>query len=279
MSGDTALFRISKKRFANEKKLLSDPEKAPYYVTAFPSDTPGEELVWYFLLMGDDDSSYKGGEYIGKIMHNKNYPAKPPDYMMLTPNGRYSINNKICLSNSSYHAGEWSSSWNIITILIAFVSIWYDDKEHGISHIKDTDENRKKMAENSIEFNMKNYSEIYKKFDRTFLSGSDPKIKAKIILPPPSEDKEDEKIKENNELLDEINNIATKISDNKEDNVKDDIKDNVKDDIKDNVKDDIKDNVKDDIKDNVKDDIKDNNDEKDNNIIKVKKSRKKRIVK
>ena len=209
----SALHRISKKRFANEKKLLTNPEKALHYATAFPSEKPGEELVWYFLIMGDDDSDYKGGEYIGKIIHNKDYPAKAPDYMMLTPNGRYLHNSKICLSNSSYHAGEWTSSWNIITILIAFSSIWYDDKESGIAHIKDSPQNRRRMACESIQYNMKNYSDIYDSFNREFLSGSMPKkIPIKEITSAPAEPviektEKEKKEEENNELLNEINNI------------------------------------------------------------------------
>jgi ubiquitin-protein ligase len=179
----SAINRISKKRFANEKKILDNPEKALHYATAFPSTIPGEELTWYFLIMGDDDSPYKGGEYIGKIVHHESYPAKPPDYWMLTPNGRYTIDKKICLSNSSYHEGEWSSSWNIITILIAFTSIWYDDKEHGISHTTDVSpEDRKKMAEESVKFNNKKYKEIYNSFNKKYLSGSAPKnIKAQVV--------------------------------------------------------------------------------------------------
>lgn len=216
----SALYRISKKRFANEKKLLVNPEKALHYATAFPSEKVGEELVWYFLIMGDDDSDYKGGEYIGKIIHNKDYPAKAPDYMMLTPNGRYKHNSKICLSNSSYHAGEWTSSWNIITILIAFASIWYDDKESGIAHIKDSPENRRRMARDSIQYNLKHYADIYNSFNREFLSGSMPKktpIKEITSAPAPpvvEKSEEEKKKEENNELLDEIN----KINDNKEEN-------------------------------------------------------------
>jgi ubiquitin-protein ligase len=115
-----------------------------------------------------------GGEYIGKIVHSFKYPVEPPDYYMLTPSGRFNINNKICLTNSSYHRGDWSSTWNIITILIAFCSIWVDDIETGISHIKDTKKNRKKMAAKSIEYNIKNYYDIYNKFDRSNLSDDVP---------------------------------------------------------------------------------------------------------
>ena len=223
-----AIYRISKKRFANEKKILNDPKKALHYATAFPSTKPGEELTWYFLIMGDDDSHYKGGQYIGKIVHHKTYPAKPPDYWMLTPNGRYTIDAKICLSNSSYHSGEWSTSWNIVTILIAFTSIWYDDKEGGISHTTNVSkEERRRLANQSVDFNIRKYPEIYDQFNKEYLSGCAPKTQKieeikpevkpeikpeiKVEAEVKIDDIKIENIKENDEnteLLDEINVIS-----------------------------------------------------------------------
>ena len=156
---------IQKKRFANEVKLLNN--EPLHYATAYPDeDNP---LVWYFIIKGQKDTHYEDGEYIGKIVHSTNYPASPPDYYMLTENGRYEINKKICLSNSSYHKGEWSSTWNIKSILIAYYSIFIDDTEHGISHIRDTLQNRITMANNSKEYNSQNYLDIYNNFDLTNL--------------------------------------------------------------------------------------------------------------
>jgi ubiquitin-conjugating enzyme E2 J2 len=156
---------IQKKRFSNEQKLLKT--EPLHYITAYPDSE--DPLTWYFLLIGQTETPYHGGEYIGKIVHSKKYPAEPPDYYMLTPSGRYEINKKICLSNSSYHKGEWSSTWNIKSILIAYYSIFIDDTEHGISHIRDTLQNRITMANNSKEYNSQNYSDIYNNFDLTNL--------------------------------------------------------------------------------------------------------------
>ena len=55
-------------------------------------------LIWYFLLKGPSDTHYEGGLYIGKIMHSPEYPFKAPDFMMLTPSGRFDIGKKICLT-------------------------------------------------------------------------------------------------------------------------------------------------------------------------------------
>ena len=169
---------IQKKRLANEVKLLS--QQPLHYCTAYPDET--NPLIWYFLIVGQKGTDYYKGEYIGKIVHSPKYPAEPPDYYMLTPSGRYNVGSKICLTNSSYHKGDWSSTWNILSILIAFYSIWLDDKEHGISHITDTSTNRKRMAVESIEYNKRNNSSIYSKFDRTHLKDDAPVILKKKFL-------------------------------------------------------------------------------------------------
>ncbi len=184
---------IQKKRLANEVKLLS--QQPLHYCTAYPDES--NPLIWYFLLKGQKGTDYhtatkngdgkyvggEGGEYIGKIVHSPKYPAEPPDYYMLTPSGRYNVGTKICLTNSSYHKGDWSSTWNILSILIAFYSIWLDDKEHGISHITDTPANRRKMAADSVAYNLKNNAAIYAKFDRTHLKDDAPVVlKNKVVL-------------------------------------------------------------------------------------------------
>ena len=158
---ETVANLIQKKRFTNELKLLNVQPLG--YITAYPDDK--NPLIWYFLVVGQKGTQYYGGHYIGEIHHSPKYPAEPPNYYMRTPSGRYEINSKICLTNSSYHRGDWSSTWNIQSILIAYYSIWLDDTEHGISHITRTAGERAKMAGESKDYNIKNYKQIYEKFD------------------------------------------------------------------------------------------------------------------
>lgn len=183
---------IQKKRLANEVKLLAN--QPLHYCAAYPDES--NPLIWYFLIKGQRGTDYhtgtkngsgkfvggEGGEYIGKIVHSPKYPAEPPDYYMLTPSGRYNVGSKICLTNSSYHKGDWSSTWNILSILIAFYSIWLDDKEGGISHIKDSAANRKKMAADSIAYNLKNNRAIYEKFNKSHLNDDDPVVLKKKVV-------------------------------------------------------------------------------------------------
>ncbi len=159
---------IQQKRFTNETKLL---DKEPInYITAYQDKT--DTLTWYFLIKGQKDTPYYDGEYIGKIVHSPEYPAKPPKYYMLTPNGRFNVNTELCLSNSSYHPETWSSNWNIKSILIAFYSVFLDDKDHGagfILPIPPTSE-RVKFAKDSKSFNARHYKEIYSGFNLSHLS-------------------------------------------------------------------------------------------------------------
>jgi ubiquitin-conjugating enzyme E2 J2 len=153
---------ITQKRLVGDQRIL---QKEPLeFIDSYPDEK--DMLVWYFLLRGPEATDYKGGYYIGKVMHNPEYPIKGPDYMMLTPSGRFDIEKKICLTNSGYHSESWSSAWNIKTILLGFLSIMLDDSTSGISHIKRSPEERKMLAENSISYNMMYHKDKWIKFER-----------------------------------------------------------------------------------------------------------------
>lgn len=161
---------ICRKRLLGEIKLLNkDPHK---YIDVAPDEK--DILIWYFLVKGPEFSDFKNGYYIGKILHNPEYPLKPPDFLMLTPNGRFNINAKICLSNSSYHPDEWSAMWNIHAILTGFLSIMLDDKEQGISHIKSSKNDREQYAKDSIAYNKQNHMDIIKRFTRFMDNNGNP---------------------------------------------------------------------------------------------------------
>lgn len=64
----------------------------------------------------------QGGIYHGRILLPAEYPFKPPSFMMLTPNGRFETNMKICLSISSHHPEHWQPSWSVRTALMALIA-------------------------------------------------------------------------------------------------------------------------------------------------------------
>ena len=78
---------------------------------------PNENNIreWHFCLLGHKDSPYRGGApltalhhvhswvlgvFHGKLVFPPEYPMKPPAIYMLTPNGRFDINVRICTSYS-----------------------------------------------------------------------------------------------------------------------------------------------------------------------------------
>jgi len=155
-------------RLKNEKILL---DKQPLkYMTTYQDNM--DIYTWYFLIKGQENTPYFGGEYIGKLIHDKSYPAKPPKYFMLTPSGRFQVEKEICLSNSSWHPETWSPSWNIKSILISFDSIFVDDKENGAGFVFPSPPNheREALAKNSISYNNTFHNEIYSKFNRSHFS-------------------------------------------------------------------------------------------------------------
>jgi len=176
----SAIGNMCRKRLVGELRLIKkEPNE---YVDVSPD--PNDILTWYFLIKGPDASHYKNGYYIGKIMLTSEYPSKPPDFMMLTPSGRFIPDNKICMSNTGYHSDEWSAMWNIGAILTGFLSIMLDDHEHGISHIKRSLQERQELAAKSVEFNKRHYPDVIKLFTRFLDENGDP-IEQEVPTPMP----------------------------------------------------------------------------------------------
>ena len=74
---------------------------------------PNNIFIWYYVLFGLIDSPYDQGVYFGKIIFPKEYPLKPPGIEMITPNGRFEVNKRICMSMSDYHPETWNPAWNV----------------------------------------------------------------------------------------------------------------------------------------------------------------------
>jgi ubiquitin-protein ligase len=144
-------------------------EENPKYFDIYPN--PDNILEIYFLLFGREDTPYEGGRYIGKIIHSPDYPRKAPDYYIYTPNGRFELNRKICLTNSGFHNEAWApAAWNLVTLLEGLSSIWHSDSKEdkvGIAHLtKTTPEEMKEFAKKSNDYNKIHLSQYYNKFPK-----------------------------------------------------------------------------------------------------------------
>jgi len=131
------------------QQLLKEPVP---HVRAFPD--PSNILEWHYVITGPDDTPFKGGVYHGKLKFPSEYPMKPPSIVMLTPNGRFKPNTRLCLSMSDYHPETWNPLWSVGSILTGLLSFMLEDKITAGS-IQTTETQKRIFARESMEFNKK----------------------------------------------------------------------------------------------------------------------------
>lgn len=130
-------------------RLMRDPVP---YVEAAP--LPSNILEWHYVVKGPEDTPYYGGYYHGKLQFPKDYPFKPPRIIMITPNGRFQINTRLCLSISDFHPDTWNPAWSVATILTGLLSFMVE-KTATLGSIETPLETRKSLAIASWAFNLK----------------------------------------------------------------------------------------------------------------------------
>ncbi|KAJ7098121.1 ubiquitin-conjugating enzyme/RWD-like protein [Mycena belliarum] len=102
------------KRIMQEaRELANDP--SPEYSAAPLED---DIFEWHCTLRGPAESEFEGGLYHFRILLPAEYPFRPPSLMMLTPNGRFETDTKICISFTSYHEELWQPAWGVRTAII-----------------------------------------------------------------------------------------------------------------------------------------------------------------
>jgi len=113
---------------------------------------------------------YAGGLYHGVLIFPQDYPLKPPSVKMMTENGRFQINRRLCLSMSDFHPESWNPMWSVGTILTGLYSFMI---ESGTTHgsIETSIRQKRKFATKSLEYNVQDpdfcklfpqYVEMYK---------------------------------------------------------------------------------------------------------------------
>lgn len=104
---------------------------------------------WHFTVRGPTGTEFEGGVYHGRILLPADYPMKPPNIILLTPNGRFETNKKICLSISGHHPETWQPSWSIRTALLALIAFMPSPGNGTIGALDYTAEERQQMARKS----------------------------------------------------------------------------------------------------------------------------------
>lgn len=107
---------------------------------------------WHFTVQGPKGTEFEGGIYHGRILLPKEYPMHPPHIILLTPNGRFEVNKKICLSISGHHPETWQPSWSIRTALLALIAFMPTPAEGTIGSIDYSPAERKILAKKSTEW-------------------------------------------------------------------------------------------------------------------------------
>ncbi|CAH1954245.1 unnamed protein product [Acanthoscelides obtectus] len=130
-------------------RLKRDPVP---YITAEP--LPTNILEWHYVVCGPENTLYEGGYYHGKLVFPREFPFKPPAIYMITPNGRFKTNKKLCLSISDFHPDTWNPAWSVSTILTGLLSFMIE-KSPTLGSIETTDYDKHQYAYQSLEYNLK----------------------------------------------------------------------------------------------------------------------------
>ncbi|KAF9562170.1 UBC-like protein [Agrocybe pediades] len=102
------------KRIMQEARELANDPCTDYSAAPLEDDI----FEWHCTLRGPAGTEFEGGLYHFRILLPAEYPFRPPSIMILTPNGRFELNTKICISFTSYHEELWQPAWGVRTAII-----------------------------------------------------------------------------------------------------------------------------------------------------------------
>ncbi|KAI9342047.1 ubiquitin-conjugating enzyme/RWD-like protein [Zopfochytrium polystomum] len=141
MASRSAAVKRLMKEYADLKK-----EPSPEFIAAPLEDNIFE---WHFTVRGPAEGGFAGGRYHGRIIFPSDYPFKPPNIVFLTPNGRFEVNKKICLSITGFHPEYWRPAWGVRSALVALISFMTSEGNGAIGAIDYTAEERARLAKAS----------------------------------------------------------------------------------------------------------------------------------
>lgn len=147
MANDMCTRRLTRELRAIQKNPLTNP-----IVHTTPLET--NILEWHYVIEGHENTPYEGGYYWGKLIFPKEYPLKPPSVIMLTPNGRFKTERRLCLSMSDFHPESWNPMWSVSTIITGLISFMVESAP-TLGSIETNNYQKKKFARQSLEYNVK----------------------------------------------------------------------------------------------------------------------------
>lgn len=102
------------KRILSEARELASDKSQLYTAAPLEDDI----FEWHFTLRGPQSTEFEGGLYHGRILLPSEYPMRPPNLLLLTPNGRWELGKKICLTFTGFHEEMWQPAWGVRTALL-----------------------------------------------------------------------------------------------------------------------------------------------------------------
>ncbi|KAG6920004.1 hypothetical protein DXG01_013353 [Tephrocybe rancida] len=138
------------KRIMQEAKELANDPSTDYSAAPLEDDI----FEWHCTLRGPAGTEFEGGLYHFRIMLPAEYPFRPPSLMMLTPNGRFELNTKICISFTNYHEELWQPAWGVRTAIIGLQGFFplKGQQAVGVGSIEYPPAERKRLATLSREW-------------------------------------------------------------------------------------------------------------------------------
>jgi len=118
---------------------------------------------------GDNDE-FTGGEYIVRFEATDKYPHGPPWFYFMTPNGQYDTGKKVCVDIGGYHADRYRAVLGMDGFARQLMSGFIGGIDHGISIVSSDVENKKKLAAESHNYNMKHHPHIVQLIESTYES-------------------------------------------------------------------------------------------------------------
>ena len=147
MAKNTGAHRLQKEY----KAILKRKDHENFLACPDPDDL----FKWHFVIFGLKDCPFENGIYHGQILFPKEYPQKPPGIVMITPSGRFIVNEQICMSYSNFHPELWNPLWGVSTIIIGTISFMNTD-EITYGGVASSPEQKKIYAHESVPFNLRN---------------------------------------------------------------------------------------------------------------------------
>ncbi|KAF8638519.1 hypothetical protein AX16_010501 [Volvariella volvacea WC 439] len=132
------------KRIMQEARELANDPCTDYSAAPLEDDI----FEWHCTIRGPAGTEYEGGLYHFRILLPAEYPFRPPSIMMLTPNGRFELNTKICISFTNYHEELWQPAWGVRTAILGLQGFFplKGQAAVGVGSIENPPSERKRLA-------------------------------------------------------------------------------------------------------------------------------------